>query len=102
MFNRTEILVSAAKVFIRQIQIRIFGNGNAGVSQNPAERINVHSVHETSFGKIVPQCVRGIFLVDASTFQIAFETGFKGVDFHGCPRFDREQEFAIGVPIVIS
>ena len=102
MFNRTEILVSAAKVFIRQIQISIFGNRNAGMSQNPTERINVHSVHETSFGKVVPQRVRGVFFVNASTFQIAFETGFKGMDFHGCPQFDREQEFAIGVPILTS
>ena len=102
MFNRTEILVSAAKVFIRQIQIRIFGNGNAGMPQNPTERINVHSVHETSFGKVVPQRVRGVFFVNASTFQIAFETGFKGMDFHGCARFDGEQELAVGVPIFVT
>ena len=55
----------------------IFCNRNAAMPKNATEGINVHTVHQTAFGKVIPQCMRGIGLIDACSAKIFPESGFK-------------------------
>ena len=70
IFNRAKILVPMAEISVRQIQIGILCHGNAAVSQNPAERVNIHTVHQAALGKIIPECMGRIRLLYTSSSQI--------------------------------
>ena len=102
IFNGTEILIPVPQIPVGKIQIGIFSDGNTTVAQNPTEGVNVHTVHQTPLCKVVPQSMRGVGLINASPSQIPLEAGFKGMDFQRKSRFLREQQFAVGIPILIA
>ena len=80
IFYRAKILVPMAEISVCQIQIGILCHGNTTVPQNPAERVNIHTVHQAALGKIVSECVWRIRLLYTSSSQIPLEARFKGVD----------------------
>ena len=49
------LLITLANVFIVQIQIRLFCDGHAGMSQESAQSVDVHAIHQTSLGEVIPQ-----------------------------------------------
>ena len=100
IFDRAEILVTMAKISVSEIQIRIFCNGNATVTKDPTQGINIHAVHQTPFGEVVSQGVRGVGLLDTSSAQIPLEARFKGVDIQRKSGFFGKQEPAAGVSIL--
>ena len=51
-------LIALANVIIVQIQISLFGNCYAGMSQQLAQSENVHTIHQASFSEIIPQTMR--------------------------------------------
>ena len=71
------LLITLANVFVVQIQIRLLCNGHAGMSQESAQSVDVHAIHQTALGKVVPQCMRGVFLLNTCSCQITLEVGFK-------------------------
>ena len=102
VFNGTEILIPVPQIPVGKIQIGIFSDGNTAVAQNPTEGVNVHTVHQTPLCKVIPQRVWGVGLINASPSKIPLEAGFKGMDFQRKSGFLREQQFTIGIPILVA
>ena len=102
IFNGTEILVPVPQIPVGKIQIGIFSDGNTTVSQDATEGVDIHAVHQTPLCKVVPQRMRGVGLVNASPSQVPFESGLKGMDFQRKSGFLREQQFTIGIPILVA
>ena len=67
------MLITLAKVFIRQIQISLFCDCDARMSEDAAEGVNVHAVHQAAFRKIVPQAMWGDAFIHAVPPQIRLE-----------------------------
>ena len=86
---------------VSQIRMGILCHRHAAVSQNLAEGVNVHAVHQTSLGEVVPQSVRGVGHVNACPSQIPLEPGFKEVDFQWLSALLGEHKLAAGVPILV-
>ena len=59
--RRTLILL--ADVIIVQIQIGFLGYFYAGMAQYLAQSEHIHSIHQAAFCKVVPQTMRGVFLI---------------------------------------
>ena len=70
-------LIASADIIVSQIQIRLFRYGHAGMPQELAQSINVHAVHQTAFGKVIPQAVGRIGFAQAAAGQILFEIRLK-------------------------
>ena len=49
----TVMLIPFPQVLIRQIKVCFFGHGNAGMPQESAQCVNVHTIHKTAFGEII-------------------------------------------------
>ena len=90
IFNRTEILIPVPKITVCEIEVGVLCDGNTAVSQNPTEGVDVHAVHQTPLGEVVPQSMRGVSLVDSCPSQMPLETGLKGMDFQRLSTFLRE------------
>ena len=67
------MLITLADVFIREIQIRLFCDRDARMSEDAAERVDVHAVHQAAFRKIVPQAMRGDAFIQTVPPQIMLE-----------------------------
>ena len=91
VLNGTEILVPMTKIPICQVKIGILRDRYAAVSQNPAEGVNIHAVHQASLGEIVPQGVRRVGFFYSSPSQIPLEAGLEGMDLQRKPRLFREK-----------
>ena len=102
IFYWTEILVPMPQITVSQIQVSILCDRNATVSQNPTEGVDIHTVHQTPLCKVIPQRMWGVGFINASPSQIPLKPGFKGMDFQRKPGFLREQQFAIGIPILVT
>ena len=74
------LLITLANVFIVQIQIRLLCDGHAGMSQESAQSVDVHAIHQTAFRKVVTQTVRGVFFVQVRAFDILLEVVLKVAD----------------------
>ena len=56
-------LILFADVIIVQIQIGFLGYFYAGMAQYLAQSEHIHSIHQAAFCKVVPQTMRGVFLI---------------------------------------
>ena len=101
IFHRAEVLIPVPQIPVCQVEVSVLCHGYAAVAKNPTEGINVHTVHQTAFGKVIPQCMWGIGLIDACSAKIFPETGFKGMDFQWEPRLFGEQELSAGIAIFV-
>ena len=102
IFNGTEILIPMPKIPVCQIQVGVFCDRNTTVSQDPTEGVDIHTIHQTPLCKVIPQRVWGVGLINTSPSQIPLKPGFKGMDFQRKPGFLREQQFTIGIPILVA
>ena len=73
------LLITLADVFIIQIQIRLFCDGHAGMSQELAQCVDVHPIHQTSLGEVVSQTVGTVFFIQTNSVDVPLEVGFKVV-----------------------
>ena len=95
------LLITLANVFVVQIQIRLLCDGYAGMSQEAAQCVDVHAIHQTSLGEVIPQTMRCVFLVQTSPENVSFEISFKVTNTDGTAMFlDREEVVALYVPIL--
>jgi hypothetical protein len=93
-------MILFADVFIGQVEICLFCDLHAGMSENLTEGKDIHAIHQASLSKIVSQAVRTVFLVQSDSIDVPFEVGFKVVDIDVTAVFlDREEVFAFGVSI---
>ena len=67
------MLITLAEVFIRQIQIRLFCDCDARMTEDAAEGVNVHAVHQAALRKVVSQAMRGDVFIQAVPPQIMLE-----------------------------
>ena len=56
-------LILFADIIIVQIQIGFLGYFYAGMAQYLAQSEHIHSIHQAAFCKVVPQTMRGVFLI---------------------------------------
>ena len=76
------MLIALADVIIVQIKVGLLRDLHTGMPQNLAQRENIHAIHQTTLGKIVPQAVRGVFLIQSTAAQILLEVAFKVADLN--------------------
>lgn len=78
------MLITLADVFIREIQIRLFCDCDARMTENAAEGVYVHAVHQAALCKVVPQTMRrDVFIYPASP-QIALEVRLEVAHLNVC------------------
>ena len=70
-------LIALTNIIVGQIQICLFRYGYAGMPQELAQCINVHAVHQTAFGKVIPQTMGRICFAQAAAGQILLEIRLK-------------------------
>ena len=102
IFDGTEILIPVPQITVCEVEVGVLCDGNTAVSQNPAEGVNVHTVHQTPFCEVISQSMRGVGLINASPSKIPFESGFKGMDFQRKSGLLRKKKFAVGIPILVT
>ena len=96
------LLIPFANVFVVQIQIRLLCNGHAGMSQELAQCVDVHAIHQTSLGEVVPQTMRCELVIQSGTNQILLEVAFKIADLDVAAPFPhREQIIAADITILV-
>ena len=97
------MLVSFPQVFISQIQIRFFCDFNAGMTENAAQCVNVHAIHQTPLRKIVSQTVRGDAFIHANAPQIVFEVRLEVADLDviACIASRGEEIISLRIPILV-
>ena len=94
------MLITLADVIIVQIKVGLLCDLHTGMPQNLAQRENIHAIHQATLGKIVPQAVRGVFLVQPTAAQILLEIGLKVADVHmAAVGFDGEEVVAFYIPV---
>ena len=71
------MLIAFAHIIVIDIQVCLLCDGHAGMAQNFAQSVNVHSVHQASFGEVVPQAVWGNGFLETGAKQIFFEIRFE-------------------------
>ena len=76
------MLVSLPQILVSQVEVCLFRHGDAGVAQNAAKGVNVHPIHQTTLGEVVPQTVRRDPLVYAAAPQIILEVCLKVADLN--------------------
>ena len=52
------------------------------MTEDAAESINVHAIHQATLCEIVPQTMRGNILIQAHALQIVLEVCFKVADLN--------------------
>ena len=67
------MLIPPAQVLIRQIKIRLLCDRHAGMSEDAAQCVNVHPVHQAAFGKIITQAMGRNVFVQPRAFQVMLE-----------------------------
>lgn len=77
-----EVLIAFADVFICQVKIRLFRDGDAGVTQYFAEGVDIHSTHQAAFGKVVAQTMGCYGVFDSGTLKIVLEVSLKVADLN--------------------
>ena len=96
------LLITLANVFIVQIQIRLLCNGHAGMSQESAQSVDVHAIHQTSLGEVIPQTMGRELVIQTAADQILLEIAFKIADLDVAATLpNREQVVAIDITILV-
>ena len=95
--HRAVMLVSLSQILISQIQIRLFCHLRAGMTENAAEGIKVHPIHQAALRKIVSQTMRRVSFRKTDAADIISEVFFKLTDIHmkACA-FHREKILEFG------
>ena len=71
ILHRAELTVPLLNIRVGHIQIRLLGNGHTGMAQYLTERIDIHPGHQTSFSKVIPECMRRHMLLDPAPLHIS-------------------------------
>lgn len=74
---RAEVLITAAYILFCKIKIRLFSHRYAGMTQQTAQGIYVHSVHQTALCKIIAQTVRRNGIFQSCSSKIFFEVSLE-------------------------
>ena len=61
------------QIAVCEVKVGVLSHGNATVTKNAAERVDVHAVHQAALGEIIPQCMRGVGFVNSCPSQITLE-----------------------------
>lgn len=94
-------LIAFRNVFVVQIQIRLLCNGHAGMSQESAQSVDVHAIHQTSLGEVIPQTMGRELLIQAGADQVFLEVAFEIAHLNVAASFsDREEIFAVHIAIL--
>ena len=96
------LLITLANVFIIQIQIRLLCDGHAGMSQESAQSVDVHAIHQTSLGEVIPQTMGRELVIQTAADQILLEIAFKIADLDVAATLPNgEQVVAIDITILV-
>ena len=96
------MLIAFAHIIIVNVQVRLFRDGHAGMAQNLTQGVNVHSVHQASFGEVVPQTMGSVFFVQTSPLNVLAEVAFKVAYTDGAAVFsDWEKIIAFHISILV-
>ena len=71
ILHRAELTVPLLNIRVGHIQIRLLGNGHTVMAQYLTERIDIHPGHQTSFSKVIPECMRRHMLLDPAPLHIS-------------------------------
>ena len=58
ILNRTEFQITLLDVFVRDVEVSFLRYLHAGMSEQTAQCVNVHAVHQTALGEVVAQRMR--------------------------------------------
>ena len=96
------LLITFANVFVVQIQIRLLCNGHAGMSQESAQSVDVHAIHQTSLGEVIPQTMGRELVIQTAADQILLEIAFKIADLDVAATLPNgKQVVAIDITILV-
>ena len=72
------------------------------MTEDAAESINVHAIHQAALCEIVPQTMRGNILIQAHALQIVLEVCFKVADLNviSCVASGRKQIIAVRITVL--
>ena len=74
--------ISFPEIFISQVQIGLLCDCDAGVTEDAAEGINVHSVHQAALCEIVSEAMGRNAFIQTDASQIALEVRLKVTDLY--------------------
>ena len=96
------MLIAFAHIIIVNVQVCLLCDGHAGMSQNLTQSVNVHSVHQASFGEVVPQTMGSVFFVQTRPLNVLAEVAFKVAHTDGATVFsDREKIITFHISILV-
>ena len=96
------MLITLSQILFRKVQIRLFCDRNTGMTEDFAQRVNVHPVHKTPLCEIVAEAMRGNIHIKPAPPQIALEISLKSGDLYMIPRaFYGEQIIALYIAVFI-
>ena len=96
------LLITLANVFVVQIQIRLLCDGYAGMSQEAAQCVDVHAIHQTSLGEVIPQTMGRELVIQTAADQILLEIAFKIADLNVAATLPNgEQVVTIDITILV-
>lgn len=75
--HRTKVLVTLPNVIICEVEICFLGHCNTGMSQQTAEGIYIHSVHQTALCKVIAQTVRRNGVFQSRSSEVFFEVSLE-------------------------
>ena len=87
-------------LIIVNIQVCLFRNGNTGMAQYFTEGVDIHAVHQASFGKVIPQTMWGVFFTQSCPCYVFAEVTFKVAHTDGAAVFfDREKVITFHISV---
>lgn len=96
------MLIAFAHIIVIDVKVCLFCDGHAGMSQNLTQGVNIHSVHQASFGKVIPQTMGRVFFVQPCPLNVLAEVTFKVAHADGATVFpDREQIITFHISVLV-
>ena len=81
------MLIAFTHIIVIDIKVCLFGDCHAGMTQDFTQGVNIHSIHQATLGKVVPQTMGCVFFIQPRTGNVLPKIAFKIADTDGTAVF---------------
>ena len=81
------MLIAFAHIIVIDIKVCLFGDCHAGMTQDFTQGVNIHSIHQATLGKVVPQTMGSVLFIQSRPSDIFTKIAFKIADTDGTAVF---------------
>ena len=94
------MLIAFTHIIVIDVEVCLFGNCYAGMTQDFTQSVNIHTIHQTTLGEIVTQTMGCVFFVQPRTGDVLAEVAFKVAHTDGATVFfDREKVITFHISV---